>query len=416
MSSICLNCIGDKELHRLISSEIHEDKCTYCRKIAPCIELEYLAEVVDVYLRKYCRRGNEIPVFEPGQYKPIYEEEGEPLMHLLQEELEIDADPAQDLSKILIEKYIPDINHGEDYFYGDEYNYERNPISPFQYEERWNTFCDIIKHKSRFFDKDVKSLLEEILGNHDKSDSKQLPLLEFGPDTSNEFIFRARRIDSKIEAKKIMNNPIIELGPPPPNKALANRMNPAGISVFYGSLSEKTAVSEVRPFIGGLVIVGKFKAIRKLKILDLSQIGKGFTGSIFHPEYETRAAHLEFFKIFHSLITKPIQPNDEIFEYIPTQVFAEYISNILNFDGILYRSAQLGNEPYNIISNRDLDEKKIENFNIVLFQKSSIIELEERVNASLSFVEGSLKVVKIGIIACDYYETSINSADNQIEF
>lgn len=112
--------------------------------------------------------------------------------------------------------------------------------------------------------------------------AKQLPFIEIGPDTSYKFLYRARRVDSENEVKEILKNPILKLAPPQPNIATANRMNPTGITVFYGALSDKTAIAEVRPFVGSFVVVGKFNVINRLKLLDLSRMGEGFTGSNNH--------------------------------------------------------------------------------------------------------------------------------------
>jgi hypothetical protein len=37
-----------------------------------------------------------------------------------------------------------------------------------------------------------------------------------------------------------------------------------------------------------------------------------------------------------------VQPGSEFLEYVPTQVVAEYLYSVLGFDGLIYRSAQVG--------------------------------------------------------------------------
>lgn len=189
---------------------------------------------------------------------------------MLQEELGIDYDPAEALITTLIENNPANPADGDKPFYSDDNNYHRCYQSSEKYLETWDYFSDRIKHQRRFFDEEARTLLAKILGEPGSIKANQLPVFELGPNTRAQFIFRARRVDSEQIAKTIKTNPARELGPPP-IAISAGRMNPVGISVFYGALSKDTAIAEVRPFVGGLVVVGQFKPTRKLKLLDLSQ-------------------------------------------------------------------------------------------------------------------------------------------------
>lgn len=62
-----------------------------------------------------------------------------------------------------------------------------------------------------------------------------------------------------------------EMGAPPSGMASAGRINPAGISYFYGAFAEKTAISEIRPWKGANVSVGQFSTFREVKAIDLSK-------------------------------------------------------------------------------------------------------------------------------------------------
>ena len=52
-----------------------------------------------------------------------------------------------------------------------------------------------------------------------------------------------------------------------------------------------------------------------------------------------------FLRSFHDEISKPVDPNDEAIDYIPTQVFSEYLRYIQKtdsgkkYDGIIYKSS-----------------------------------------------------------------------------
>jgi hypothetical protein len=140
----------------------------------------------------------------------------------------------------------------------------------------------------------------------------------------------------------MLADPRHELSPPPYAKAVQGRMNPTGIPVFYGAFAAAVAIAEVRPPVGGIVLVGAFRPLRPLRLLDLPRIGHRFTGSIFAPGYADRAARALFLRSFHRLIASPVQPQDEPIEYLPTQAVAEYVRNVLGFDGIAFHSTQTG--------------------------------------------------------------------------
>jgi hypothetical protein len=118
-------------------------------------------------------------------------------------------------------------------------------------------------------------------------------------------------------------------------------MNPSGIAVFYGGFSEAVCVAEIRPHVSGFVVVGQFQTTRRFRLLDLTLVGqRWFPGSMFQSNYYERATKRRFLLSFHSLISRPVQPHEEAIKYVPTQVVAEYISNILGLDGIIYDAAR----------------------------------------------------------------------------
>jgi hypothetical protein len=156
-----------------------------------------------------------------------------------------------------------------------------------------------------------------------------------------------------------------------------------------------------------LVVVGEFKLQKSLKILDLTKIGVGFTGSIFASGYGSRAARRRFLEGFHALIAKPIQPHEEQLEYIPTQAVAEYVSNVLGFDGILFGSAQLGvvpeddQEPSLFVYMHEISDDELKKHNIVLFGDATIVDesgeahFTESSATSLLYQKDSAHYVKI---------------------
>ncbi len=55
---------------------------------------------------------------------------------------------------------------------------------------------------------------------------------------------------------------------PDADKTSAGRANSIRKPVFYGATDDKTAVSEIRPWIGALVSVGRFRALKELQLVN----------------------------------------------------------------------------------------------------------------------------------------------------
>lgn len=132
------------------------------------------------------------------------------------------------------------------------------------------------------------------------------------------------------------------LGSPPRDKASANRMSPAGISVFYGSDDVDTVVAEIgahstRRF----AAVGAFSTTRQLTMLDLA--GLPPIPSVYGRVDRRQYYDLQFLHGFATDLRAPVELDGrEHIEYVPTQVVTEYLRWIpeVRIDGIMFRSAQ----------------------------------------------------------------------------
>src|SRR5262249_18019491 len=146
-----------------------------------------------------------------------------------------------------------------------------------------------------------------------------------------------------------LREPELHLGPPPAVKARAGRMNPVGITVFYGAFSEEVAISEVRPPVGAVVAVGKFSLSRAVRLLDLTALSLVYHNeSIFSTEYDRLRNYIAFLEKIELRLARPVLPSDEALEYLPTQAFAAYVANVIGLDGVIYRSTQsaAGSDPF----------------------------------------------------------------------
>ncbi|EKF49029.1 hypothetical protein H17ap60334_07723 [Thermosipho africanus H17ap60334] len=158
--------------------------------------------------------------------------------------------------------------------------------------------------------------------------------------------YRARKFD-KIEDFENKEKYKKELGPPPYEATLKNnnRMNPPGISYFYVADDVETCLMEINAATTEKIIVGEFMLKKEIKILDLSNFEisnkqKREYTNIFSKRYKHKYMELiNYFKSFAEDISKPINDDDKIYEYIPTQVLTEFIRKI-GFDGIKYKSSK----------------------------------------------------------------------------
>jgi hypothetical protein len=200
--------------------------------------------------------------------------------------------------------------------------------------------------------------------------------------------------------------PAKELGPPPPKTAKSNRLNPAGISVFYSALELDTCIAELRPPVGDHVISGEFRFTRSLQIMDFTKFSAlPITESPFHPEYRTMRLRQKFLKQLVDEVSQPILPGDTNLDYIATQVIAEYLATRRDptIDGMIYKSAQCPEGKNLVLFNHAC---KVTNKEIVEQKKSDVekrspmagpTEMDNR-KTSLEYVHDSTKIHEINAV------------------
>lgn len=196
-------------------------------------------------------------------------------------------------------------------------------------EWRWDLYCHNVKHTNRYVfptagagnsihpaPGEAIELLQQIMTYVDG------PLSLVRRFESNLSVFRGRLAESATEFKHTAE----ALGPPPSTRAAANRMSPAGVSLFYGSEDPQAAIAEIaghgpQP----LAVVGEFRSTRALSILDLTSKPPP-PGSLFDPEKRHAITMWGFLQTFIQKVTRPVIPDGrEHVEYAPTQVLTEYI-------------------------------------------------------------------------------------------
>lgn len=362
---LCHECVGDQYLKSEIQDDGSRKRCKYCGRSRKCLTLGHIAERADDVFREYFELAEPRPYVDGGS-----DFDGELPVHILMNIMDVDENISEDLFYILPDGSIKD----DDKFYYLTSNYVEREIIPYGHSESWDFFCRFITHTSRFFEPVIQRTLDEIFEGISAHTSfyGEKPIKTIDEEGSEKFIYRARQAKNLDEIKRICLNPAVELGPPPYRSATPGRMNPSGISVFYGALERETCIAETRVPVGGFAITGKFEILTPVKILDLTVFDQLFkTVSLFDPNCRQILEHRIFLSKFHQEVCRPIQPQDEAIDYIPTQIVAEYLGKVFepNLDGIIYSSAQ---------STREDEDVEDNNKNIVLLHHSSRVETDDQ--------------------------------------
>jgi RES domain-containing protein len=123
---------------------------------------------------------------------------------------------------------------------------------------------------------------------------------------------------------------------PLPDRAYEGRVNPKGIPSLYFATTRDVAMSEVRPWVGSVVSVARFRTTRGLTVVDCSVLHGAALPSPEAAEgidvEEAVWAHID-----HAF-SRPVTRSDNTAEYAATQVLAELFRQE-RYDGIIYKSA-----------------------------------------------------------------------------
>ena len=200
----------------------------------------------------------------------------------------------------------------------------------------WDYFSKMVKNKKRYtFFQDPHFLRQEEWRDDVLTEINQIcENILVSQLPKGTFIYRGRPNETGVPRTSFE-----ELTAPPSKFAKENRMSATGISMFYGALDDNTPIQEIRNYAPDVVIdLGKFELQRDLVVIDLFKIPKHL--SFWMPQH---FREYKFLKQFHLEITRPIDKNPSI-EYVPTQIFTEYIRFMNNnhIDGIIYRSSLTG--------------------------------------------------------------------------
>jgi RES domain-containing protein len=238
--------------------------------------------------------------------------------------------------------------------YGEEACYTDKAIFAEKFHFRWLEFERSFRTEARLLNKEGRELFEDIfagIAEHPTRGRSNI-IVDAGPGTKLTEVYRARVFRPGSPVEEALTQPDRNLGPPPASHALPGRMNARGISVFYGATVPLVALAEVRPPVGSRVVVARFEILRPLKLLAIHALESVYAkGSLFDPDHLHRVERARFLGRISALMSTPVMPSDDGFDYIVTQAIAEYLANEaqVHLDGLLFPSVQTGDNSLNVV-------------------------------------------------------------------
>ena len=346
---VCSECVNDPVLAEIVERSLADLKmsfdeeddhvlCSYCGVEDGCPLADVAEYVKEIVERDYSTDKDEhIPYDqEVGCYW------GDPELSISDILNNFDFKPSDEQITFDIEEYLGHDTYVDiDRMCGSE---------SWRSKTSWDAFVRHVKHRRRFTfwsqEEDVhmnNPTHRELLGYVVEVMANSNLIREL--DAGSRF-WRVR-----IHEDTTADTPSIPSGyaSVPDEKAVrANRMSPPGISMFYGAATFETACVETvdinDPKLHQKVVSGiQFGTVNKLRVLDFTAMA--------HPrsEFEPwRRDKLERYRFLKSLLKdfRKRVPKDEKHhvEYIPTQVFTEYIryeyrNGGSGVDGIIYPSS-----------------------------------------------------------------------------
>lgn len=326
--NVCENCFEDRGLKEYIKKIAINDTCDFCDMDAANSMVAPLEDVIEHIIR--CIRTEWVPLDESGAPWDS-EDKGYVTSSTEFDDLLRDLDPGINSEQLF--EYI--VESVDSWYWARPFaSTTENEVLQFL----WDRFKQLVTHESRF----VLGML------HDDQDYEWHDPYSFPPHAILRLLGDGvlklsliKRLPKDTEIFRVRTNikhsfhDVAELGPPPSEKAIAaNRMSPAGISMFYGSVEEETALGETIGNKGdkGIASIATFKLMEELLILDLTSLPP--IPSIFEYERLDDRCVLIFIHDFINDLTRPIAQDESVnVEYIPTQIVTEFFRHIFRYNG-----------------------------------------------------------------------------------
>lgn len=392
---LCFQCVGEKFLRAEIERDGVDGTCFYCEQDRKTFSIDQMANYVYIGLSEFFERAIEYGPELQAELEQIARDKREKppdkaqqVADVIKEEAGICETAAEDVRRVLAKRYLEDpgligldeTKIEESPFDPEAHYGKRESVDAWNFEGDWSLFERSLTRETRYFNRTAEEILTTVFEGIEsyKTINGRPLVVDAGPGTELAEIYRARVFQTEEKLEDAMKRPDAHVGPPPPSVAVAGRMNAAGIAVFYGATSAEVALVEVRPPVGSKVLIGCFKVVHALRLLDLEALEfvADEQGSIFDVGHIHRLKRGKFLRGLGRRISRPVMPDDQPRDYIPTQAVADFLATLASpaLDGILYPSVQVGymrpSYPRRIFGiGRTAGSR-----NVVLFQKAAGVQ------------------------------------------
>lgn len=334
---VCADCVEDPFLKGLVEAGVEASACDYCGVEADEDLAAPLADIMPAIMGALTHR-----YAEPGDAGVPYESaEGGYLAPLVNTEEALLSLPLE-CHDGLFEDIVSSIAGQNDCWVAAADGHWVSVQTNQALRYAWAAFSERVKHRQRYFftQRDKPSSWDDLPPAH--------LLRRLGALVTHFDLLRSLATGTplfRVRARAAGDAWPLDgenLGAPPEGRAVAGRMNPPGISYFYAALEAGTAVAEVvRGPPCGLAL-GRFQALRPLRVLDLIELPE--LPSQFDSDRREERELLLFLDDFVGSIAKPVEKDGrEHVEYVPSQVVCEYFASVFQqsapLDGLLYPSA-----------------------------------------------------------------------------
>lgn len=362
MTYICADCIYDSRLQELVRlASTDENPCEYCESEST-VDIYFVADKCDEVIATFYEVSSQTMAVMVYDHLPA----GKSLESTVAELTGAPDEAIESITEFLQDRwYDPDSDehqYGEDPWFIPSSRME-SPLST-----QWETIEASLRNEGRYLNPSVAAFMEMVFGGvgSDVADNGHPVLVDAGPGTRYEALYRARVFQSEKSLVEALEHPERRLGAPPVGTGSSGRMNAAGQPAFYGATDVGTTLAEVRPVVGSWVVSARFSIDRPLKLLDLRLLGKvklSETLSLFDETTKAAAQRRDFLRKLCNEMVLPVMPEQQEHSYLVTQVVANYLATHPRtaIDGIIYPSVQRGS--HDAI---DMGE------NVVLFYKAAM--------------------------------------------
>jgi hypothetical protein len=320
---VCRKCIIDEELRHVVDSHAVNKKCSYCKATRKAAPLHFITEQMrHAIATKYGSLEDNLD--RDGQVPDSHFGIDEVLSQLdfrtESEELQFDIEAAFAEDVFTEDRDISFLNHVR--------------------YEAWSEFKKLVKHERRYTFPVGEDSLGPDLDDVVWSSTNVLPNIikaigEMSLVRSVEPGVGFWRV--RVHApNEIVGNPEGYTTPPLKYSVAANRMSPAGVPMFYGADDFETALLETTGpdlHAAGCIATGiRFLVKESLRLLDLTDLPKR---SGFFSDWDLwKRISVDFLSSFAKDVSQPISKDGrEHIEYVPTQVFTEYLRYQANVGG-----------------------------------------------------------------------------------